>query len=383
MKKGPLDGVKVIEIAGIGPAPCAGMMLADMGAEVILIERKVKNNNESSVVSNSKAAFYNRGKKSMTVDLKSASGIKVVLALIENADVLIEGFRPGVMERLGLGPDVCLAVNAKLVYGRMTGWGQTGPLAQTAGHEPNYIGISGAMWYGGRVDTAPSSPLTLVGDLGGGTMMLISGVLAALVSTAKTGKGQVIDAAITDGSAYLSSLLWMMHNAGQVDDNYGVGWADGAAPWNSTYCCNDGRYVTVCALEPQFYQEFLQRLSLTSHELFVGQWNKGMWSDAKDYLSQLFLSQSRGYWCELFEGSDACFSAVLDFTEAPLHPHNVARQTFVTIDGVIQPAPAPRFSLYQANVGKPPVIGQHTKEILVEAGFTEQLIDQLVRDRVV
>lgn len=376
--KGPLAGIKVVEIAGIGPGPCAGMMLADMGAEVILVERKVANANAPKILEEgSKQAFFNRGKKSIALDLKNLAAIEMVLKLVAEADVLIEGFRPGVMERLGLGPEPCLQCNPRLVYGRMTGWGQTGPLAHAAGHDPNYIAVSGALWYGGGKGRPPTAPLTLVGDLGGGTMILVFGILSAVINVQRTGEGQVIDSAITDGSAYISSLLWMMHNTGQVQNELGTGWPDGGAPWHDTYECADGKFVTVCALEPQFYQELVQRLELSDNPVFANQWDKSLWPRGKEELQALFLGKTRQAWSDLLEGTDVCFGPVLDMSEAPRHPHNVARETFLDIDGVIQPAPAPKFSRSQPTAGVPPHAGEHNEEILRSVGLDASAIAQL------
>lgn len=381
MNVGPLAGITVIEMEGIGPGPCAGMMLADMGAEVIVVGRKVANANAPEIGGDDSAnnhLFFNRGKKSIALDLKNTASVEVVLRLLENADVLIEGFRPGVMERLGLGPDVCLERNAKLVYGRMTGWGQTGPLAHVAGHDPNYIGLSGALWYGGSEGRAPTAPITLVGDLGGGTMVLVWGIMCALIHSQKTGEGQVVDAAITDGSAYISSLLMLMRNTGQLQDNkLGTGWSDGAAPWSDTYECSDGGYITVCSLEPKFYQDLLQRLELTENPLFINQWDVANWAAAKQVVVDIFKSKTRDQWCDELEGTDTCFSPVLNFTEAAQHPHNVARKTFLNINGVAQPAPAPKLSRYEAEIGKPPINGEHTDSILLSAGFDADAISEL------
>jgi crotonobetainyl-CoA:carnitine CoA-transferase CaiB-like acyl-CoA transferase len=377
---GPLAGIKVIEIAGIGPGPCAGMMLADMGAEVILVDRKVANANAAQITGEgdaSQVTFFNRGKKSIAVDLKSPEGVELVLKLVEGADVLIEGFRPGVMERLGLGPEVCLQRNARLVYGRMTGWGQTGPLSHAAGHDPNYIGVSGALYYGGRKEQPPIAPLTLVGDLGGGTMVLAWGILCAVINAQKTGEGQVVDAAITDGSAYISSLLMMMRNTGQIQDRLETGWADGAAPWSDTYTCADGKFVTVCALEPQFYAEMLQRLDLAENPLFANQWDIKSWPEGKRVMKDIFASKTRDEWCELLEGTDVCFGPVLDFTEAQQHPHNVARKTFLNVNGIPQPAPAPKLSNYQPEVGPCPRLGEHTDEVLQAAGLPDAAVAEL------
>ena len=370
MSQGPLAGVKVVELAGIGPGPCAGMMLADMGADVTVIERRSPNAN-SAPTSQQMAShtFYNRGKRSIAVDLKNPEATELVLKLVESSDLLIEGFRPGVMERLGLGPDTCLARNPRLVFGRMTGWGQSGPLAHAAGHDPNYIALSGALWPGGSADRVPSAPLTLVGDVGGGTMILLFGLLSGLIHARQTGEGQVVDTAITDGSAYISSLLRMMHNTGQISDEPGSGWADFGSPWNDTYACSDGGFITVCPLEPQFYAELMTRLGLENDPLFADQWDKSKWPEAKMRIAEIFRGKSRDEWCDLLEGTDVCFAPVLNMTESVNHPHNVARETFVTCDGVVQPAPAPRFSRTQPSVGACPVPGQHTDEIVRALGL--------------
>jgi alpha-methylacyl-CoA racemase len=378
MAKGPLAGIRVVELAGIGPGPCAGMMLADMGAAVILVERKNPNANAASITGDSHAqAFFNRGKKSIALDLKNPEAIDVVLDIVAGADALIEGFRPGVMERLGLGPDVCMERNPKLVYGRMTGWGQTGPLSHAAGHDPNYIGLTGALWYGGSAERPPTAPLTLVGDLGGGTMVLLFGILSAVIHAARTGEGQVIDSAITDGSAYISSLLWMMRNTGQVQDTLGKGWADFGSPWHDTYECADGKYVTVCALEPQFYAELVERLGLAENPVFASQWDASQWPEGKAQMQTLFRTRTRQEWCELLEGTDVCFGPVLDMSEAPRHLHNVARETFLDVGGVVQPAPAPRFSRSQPSAGVVPAPGEHNEEILHGLGLDAQAIDAL------
>ena len=380
MTNGPLAGIKVVEIAGIGPGPCAGMMLADMGAEVILVDRKVANANAADLGAGDDASqitFFNRGKKSIAVDLKKPEGIEAVLKLVESADVLIEGFRPGVMERLGLGPDVCHERNAKLVFGRMTGWGQTGPLSHAAGHDPNYIALTGALYYGGRQNHPPTAPLTLVGDLGGGTMILAWGILCAVIEAQRTGKGQVVDAAITDGSAYISSLLMMMRNTGQLQDRLETGWADGAAPWSDTYETSDGKFITICSLEPQFYAEMLERLELKDNPLFANQWDIPNWPEAKKVIADLFRSKTRDQWCELLEGTDVCFGPVLDFTEAQQHPHNVERKTFQNINGNLQPSPAPKLSGYEPEIRPCPNLGQHTDQVLADAGLDEAAIAEL------
>lgn len=383
MNKAPLAGIKVIEIAGIGPGPCAGMMLADMGAEVILIERKSPNANAAASTDQAKQTFYNRGKQSIQVDLKQAAGVELVLDLVKGADVLIEGFRPGVMERLGLGPESCHEVNPKLVYGRMTGWGQYGPLAHAAGHDPNYVAISGALWYGGRSNQAPSAPLTLTGDTGGGTMILLWGVMCALMDVQRGGSGQVVDAAITDGSAYISSLLWMMRNTGQVRDELGHGWADGGSPWNDTFECADGKFATICALEPQFYAELIERLDLKDDPAFAKQWDTTEWPEAKQKMAKVFKQKTQQQWIELLEGTDVCFGPVLNLTEAAQHPHNKARETFTELDGVVQPSPAPKLSAYKPKLESAPVPGAQTDSVLRELGLDGNAIAMLREQGVV
>ncbi|NIB38190.1 CoA transferase [Pseudomaricurvus alkylphenolicus] len=371
MNNGPLAGIKVVEIAGLGPAPCAGMMLADMGAEVILIERKAASSSNNGSNNGEKGQIFNRGKKSIALNLKKAKSIELALELIGDADVVIEGFRPGVMERLGLGPEICLERNPALIYGRMTGWGQTGPLAQAAGHDPNYIALSGALWYGGGQNQAPSSPVTLVGDLGGGTMVMLWGIMCSLLHARHTGKGQVVDAAITDGSAYLSTLLWSSFNNGKLEGNLGSNWQDRGSPWNDTYECADGNFITVCALEAQFYKELITLLELTDDPSFADQWDKSQWPEGKKKLRKLFMQRSRDEWSRLLEGTDVCFGAVLNFEEAPRHPHNRARETFVDINGAIQPAPAPNLSLTPGSIGVPPKNAEHTEEILRRIGVNQ------------
>ncbi|MCP4788821.1 MAG: CoA transferase [Gammaproteobacteria bacterium] len=340
MTKPPLDGITVIEMEGIGPCPMAGMMLADMGARVILVGRKQSNSKAAAIhPEDRQQAFYHRGKESINVDLKQPQAVELVQKLISQADVLIEGFRPQVMERLGLGPEILLQANPKLVFGRLTGWGQDGPLAAAAGHDTNYQALSGAMYYGGAKDRVPNAPLTLVGDVGGGTMMLLWGVMCALWQAQATGQGQVVDAAMCNGTAYLSGMLWMMRNTGQISEPAGQGWADGAAPWNQTYTCADGLHINICSLEPPFYQLLLDKLGLSDDALFAQQWDKPNWPQAKAKLTALFVSQSRKHWCQILEGSDVCFAPVLSMTEALQHPHNQARKMFWQQQGVDQPAP--------------------------------------------
>lgn len=337
---GPLYGLKVIEMAGLGPAPFCAMMLADMGADVVRIERP----GTASVTGATGAHdVLSRNRRILKLNLKEGAALESVLALTEQADILIEGFRPGVMERLGLGPEICLARRPSLVYGRMTGWGQAGPLAHAAGHDINYIALSGALHAIGRPGQAPVVPLNYIGDFGGGAMMLAFGLLCALHHARLTGQGQVVDAAMTDGSALLSAMMYGMHAAGLWSNRRGENMLDGGAHFYGTYACADGKYVSVGAIEPQFYALLLEKAGIAD-AAFADQNAPGHWPQLRERLARVFLTRSRAEWCALLEGSDACFAPVLDWDEAPLHPHNQARQTFVTVDGVLQPAPAPRFS---------------------------------------
>ncbi|MDB5760171.1 MAG: carnitine dehydratase [Burkholderia sp.] len=343
---GPLQGLKVVEMAGLGPAPFCAMMLADMGADVVRIERPAAPNVTGAA---GKFDVLARGRRVLALDLKNPAAISAVLALVEQADVLIEGFRPGVMERLGLGPDVCLARRPSLVYGRMTGWGQTGPLARAAGHDINYIAITGALHAIGTQAGTPVPPLNYVGDFGGGAMMLAFGVLCALHHARSSGAGQVVDAAMTDGAALLSSMMYGMHAAGAWSNRRGENMLDGGAHFYGCYACADGRHVSIGSIEPQFYAELLQRTGIDDPE-FAMQLDAARWPHLKARLAEVFLTKTRDEWCALMEGSDVCFAPVLDWDEAPRHPHNVARQSFVTVEGVVQPAPAPRFSSTPAGV---------------------------------
>jgi alpha-methylacyl-CoA racemase len=337
---GPLAGLKVLEMAGLGPAPFCAMMLADMGADVVRIERPAT---ASVTGATGPSDVLSRNRRILKLDLKDGAALKSVLALVERADILIEGFRPGVMERLGLGPEPCLSRRPSLVYGRMTGWGQTGPLSHAAGHDINYIALSGALHAIGRQGEPPVVPLNYVGDFGGGAMMLAFGILCALHHARLTGQGQVVDAAMTDGAALLSAMMYGMHAAGVWSNGRGENMLDGGAHFYGTYACADGKYVSVGAIEPQFYGLLLEKAGI-GDPVFAEQNNTRHWPELKRRLAQVFLTKTRAEWCTLLEGSDACFAPVLDWDEAPLHPHNQARQTFVTVDGVLQPAPAPRFS---------------------------------------
>lgn len=375
---GPLEGLKVVEVAGLGPAPVAGMMLADMGADVVVIERPRPGVPPSHLGAERAASFFLRGKRSVVLDLKQPCAVAAALCLFEQADVVIEGFRPGVMERLGLGPADVLQRNPRLVYGRLTGWGQTGPLAQAAGHDPNYTALSGALWHG-HPSAPPAAPLTLAGDVGGGTLMLLFGVLSAVFHAGRTGKGQVVDAAIADGAASLSSLLWVLRGAGQLGPERGEGWADYGAPWNGTYACADGRFVTVCALEPQFHAELLQRMGLADDPRVSEQWNREGWAEGRRAMADRFAEQSQAAWCSRLEGTDACFAPVLSLDDAPDHPHNQSRGTFSVVRGVTQPSPAPKLSGTPGRIGALPGLGEHTEAALREAGVEEAVLTQLLQ----
>ena len=368
---GPLKGIKVVEMAGIGPGPFCAMMLSDMGAEVIRVDRLAHKG------SGHRANVLNRGRRSIAVDLKNPDGVAAVQQLIDGADVVIEGFRPGVMERLGLGPDTCLARNPRLVFGRMTGWGQSGPLAPAAGHDINYISIGGALGAMGYSDRPPAPPLNLVGDFGGGAMYLLAGVLAALVERGTSGQGQVIDAAMTDGTASLLSPFYGMMAMGMWTKERMDNRLDGGAHYYGSYACAGGKFISIGSIEPQFYALLLELCEIDDPE-FAKQNDKQHWASLRGKLEVLFATQTRDHWCALLEGTDVCFAPVLDLQEAPQHPHNVARQSFVEIDGVTQPAPAPRFSRTPTSVKAPAAMaGEHSEEILSDWGFAANEISAL------
>ncbi|MGS0743870.1 CaiB/BaiF CoA transferase family protein [Glaciimonas sp. GG7] len=371
---GVLDGIKVIEIAGIGPGPFCGMLLADMGAEVILIERV----GAKGMLDLGKNAIVNRGKRSIALDLKDPQAIAAVLRMIASADALIEGMRPGVMERLGLGPEICLAQNPGLIYGRMTGWGQDGPLAQSAGHDLNYIALSGALWFAGEPGKPPMAPPTLVGDLGGGALYLAMGILAGILNVRRTGIGQVVDAAIVDGSANLMNLTLSAHAAGQQPFERGSGLLDGPH-WSGTYTCADGHCVSVQALEPQFNALLFNKLGLGDDDDFKQPYDARRWAALRVRMAALFATQPRQHWITLLEGSDACFAPVLTPAEAMTHPHIAARGIYAEHDGVLQAAPAPRFSVTPAATPRAvPQHGEHGVAVLRDAGFSEVEIGQLL-----
>ncbi len=366
---GPLKGFTVVELAGIGPAPFAGMVLADMGAAVIRVDRR-----EAADLGlpgrSPKFDVLGRGRRTIAVDLKSAEGIAVVKRLVAKADALIEGFRPGVLERLGLGPDVLMALNAKLVIGRMTGFGQSGPMADRAGHDINYISLTGALHAIGRAGQAPVPPLNLVGDFGGGGMLLAFGVVAALLETTRSGKGQVVDAAMVDGAAYLMAIIFGLRSAGQWQDQRGVNVLDTGAPWYDVYETADEKYIAVGAIEARFYAEFLQGLGIAGEEL-PKQHDRKRWPELRQRFTAVIKSKTRDAWTGVFAGKDACVTPVLSLDEASQDPHMAARAVFQMVDGVTAPVPAPRFSRTPAEAGdvaRPP--GADSEAILAEFGFS-------------
>ena len=368
---GPLTGIRVVEMAGIGPGPFTAMMLSDLGAEVIRVDRL------SHKGTGHRANVLNRGRKSIAVDLKNPRGVETTLRLIEQADVVLEGFRPGVMERLGLGPEECLSVNPRLIFGRMTGWGQTGPLSQAAGHDINYISIAGALGAMGYADRPPAPPLNLVGDFGGGAMYLLTGILAALVERATSGQGQIIDAAMTDGTASLLSPFFGLMAMNMWTTDRFSNRLDGGAFYYGSYECSDGKYISIGSLEPQFYALLLEKAEITAPE-FQEQLDEAAWPAKREKLNQLFKTRTRQQWCDIMEGTDVCFAPVLDLKEAPAHPHNIDRKTFVELDGVVQPAPAPRFSRTQGEIQGPAAMaGEHTREVLSAWNFSDQEIGEL------
>ena len=369
---GPLNGYTVLELAGIGPAPMGGMILADMGAEVIRIERA------SAVGGGSLVDVSARGKKSVGLNLKDPQGVETLLRMVENADVLIDPYRPGVCEKLGIGPDTCMERNPRLIFSRMTGWGQEGPLAHAAGHDINYISITGALYATGSEEEKPLPPLNLVGDMGGGGMLLVNGILAALLETASSGKGQVIDAAMVDGAA---QLMWMFHGfqaMGMWDaDKRRSNMLDGGAHYYNTYECSDGEYVSIGSIEPQFYAE-LMRLAELPPEDFAAQNDMPQWPVMEEKLAAVFKQKSQAQWCEIMEGTDVCFAPILTFMDAPRHPANIARKTYIEVDGLTQPAPAPRFSRTPSEVAHGThEAGQDTDQVLQAMGFGEQDIASL------
>ena len=366
---GPLAGVRIVELAGIGPGPMCAMLLADMGADVVRVDRTEAA--DLGMKRDPKGDLLNRGRPSIAVDLKKKEGVETVLRLIDQADAVLEGFRPGVMERLGLGPEVCLKRNAKLVYGRMTGWGQHGPIAHAAGHDINYISIVGALNAIGTKDGPPVPPLNLVGDFGGGALYLAMGLLAGIIEARTSGKGQVIDCAMTEGAASLMTIFYAMKAMGRWSEQRGTNAIDGGSHYYTVYETKDGGYVSVGSIEAKFYAELLEKSGLAREDNLPGQLDAAKWPEMREKLSRIFRSKTRDEWCAIMEGSDVCFAPVLNLEESMAHPHNVARQTFVTVDGVTQPAPAPRFDRTKCEIRKPPSVpGEDTDKALAAWGFT-------------
>ncbi|MEX6724211.1 CaiB/BaiF CoA transferase family protein [Parapedomonas caeni] len=379
---GTLTGYRILEIAGIGPGPFASMMLADQGADVIRIDRL--GGKAAGVATDQTRDILGRSRRSIAVDLKSPEGVALVLDLVAQADALVEGFRPGVMERLGLGPDVCLKRNPRLVYGRMTGWGQEGPMAPAAGHDINYIALAGALAHYGRAGEKPTPPINMVGDFGGGGMLMAFGVVCALLEAQKSGQGQVIDAAMVDGAALLMSMIWTFKAMGIWSEKRGVNLLDTGTHFYDTYETSDGRFISLGAIEPQFYAEFRARAGLAEDKDFDAQMNPASWGPLKAKLTDLFKQKTCDEWCAILEGSDACFAPVLTMSEAARHPHNVQRGTFVEVSGITQPAPAPRFSRTPAGTPRPPVApGAHTDAVLADFGFSADKIATLRQAKVV
>ena len=375
---GPLNGFKIIELAGIGPGPFCGMMLADMGAEVIRVERIA-----AAQATEAPKDVLTRNRRSIAVDLKNPKGVETVLRLVEGADGLIEGFRPVVTERLGFGPEQCQARNPRLVYGRMTGWGQEGPMAQAAGHDINYISLAGALHAIGRPGERPVPPLNLVGDFGGGGMLLAYGMVCGLLEVTKSNEGQVIDAAMVDGTAALMAMFYSMSASGAFDTQRGTNLLDGGANFYDTYETADGEHVSIGSIEPQFYALLMEKAGLDA-EYFQPQMNKGRWGELKAKLTEVFLTKTQAEWCDIMEGSDVCFAPVLNLIDAATHPHNVARNSYQEVAGVLQQAPAPRFSRTPAAaIQAPRVPGEDSAPVLADFGLTATEVAQLTEQGVV
>ncbi|MFT4960057.1 MAG: alpha-methylacyl-CoA racemase [Paracoccaceae bacterium] len=374
---GPLTGVKIVEFAGIGPGPFAGMMLADMGAEILRIDRDPATQPDRGDPTRD---IPSRGRKSITLNLKAPGAAQVALRLIGQADALIEGFRPSVMEKLGLGPEICHKLNPSLVYGRMTGWGQTGPLAKAAGHDINYIALSGALWTIGEAGRDPVPPLNLLGDFGAGGMMLAYGIACGLLRARQTGQGDVVDAAICDGTAALMAPIYAQMAKGIWVNERQSNRLDGAAPYYGVYKCADGKWICIAPLEPQFFTLFLDLLGLKPAD-FADRLNPATWAQHRTLFEGLFAARTRDEWCAVFEGTDVCFAPVLDLEEAPQHGHNRARQVFENGAGYPQPSPAPRFQNAPPEMPTPPPVpGSHNKTALSDWGFSAEEIDKIVAD---
>jgi len=370
---GPLKGMKIVEIGSIGPGPFCAQMLADMGAEIVRIDRKAP----SVLSQETRYEILHRNRRSVSVDLKKPEGVQAVLRLISQAEGLIEGFRPGVMEKLGLGPDVCLQQNPGLVYGRMTGWGQDGPLSQAAGHDINYISLSGALHAIGRKGEKPAVPLNLVGDFGGGGMILAFGIMCGVYEARNSGKGQVVDASMVEGSAALMGMFYGMAAGGLHSANRGTNLLDGGAHFYDTYETADGKWISIGSIEPQFYALLLKHAEIED-EAFQNQMDIDQWPNWKEKITEIFKSKTREEWCNIMEGTDVCFAPVLELDEVMEHPHNKARQSFIEVGGVVQPAPAPRFSRTEPEMRYPPPgKGEHNDEALKEWGFQPDEIEAL------
>ena len=370
---GPLTGYRIIEIAGIGPGPFAAMLLSDMGAEVIRVDRA------QAVRPGAKANDISlRGRRNVALDLKNPEGVEALLQLVGKADAIIEGFRPGVMERLGVGPDVCLARNPRIVFGRMTGWGQEGMYAQAAGHDINYISLAGSLAHFARKDEMPLPPLNMVGDFGGGGMFLAYGVVCALLEAQKSGKGQVVDTAMVDGTAVLMTMFWSMKQSGIFNENApGTNLLDTGAHFYDVFECKDGKYVSLGSIEPQFYAELLRLTGLEGDPEFARQMDTSLWPKLKDRLRDKMREKTRDEWCAIMEATDVCFAPVLTMSEAAEHPHNVERRTFLNVNGAVQPAPAPRFSRTVPEIARgSAVAGENTAEVLKEWGVAD--VDALI-----
>ncbi|MFC1885977.1 CaiB/BaiF CoA transferase family protein [Thermodesulfobacteriota bacterium] len=378
---GPLAGFKVLEMFGIGPVPFCATMLSDMGADVLSVDRTLPSGLGVQVPK--KFGILYRGRRSVAVDLKSEKGVEAVLRLVEQADAFLDPWRPGVAERLSIGPDVCLKRNPKLVYGRMTGWGQDGPLSQAAGHDINYIALSGALHSIGEKGRKPIPPLNLVGDYGGGGVYLVIGVLCGMLEAKNSGKGQVVDVSMVEGAASLMTAAYAGLASGLVKDERGMNIIDGGSHFYNTYETADGKYISVGAIEAKFYEELVELMGLSDKGL-PDQWDRDKWPELIDRFAEVFKTKTRDEWCEIMEGSDACFGPVLSLTEAPNHPHNKARNSFVEIDGIVQPAPAPKFSRTEPKIQGPPAKpGQHTEVALADWGFDKTEIDELKKEGVV
>lgn len=378
---GVLSGVRVIEMVGIGPGPFCGMLLADMGADVIRVDRV--DQVDRGIDFPPKFDLLNRNKRSVAIDLKSSQGLETVLELVKKADILIEGFRPGAMEKMGLGPDVCLGLNPKLAYGRMTGWGQEGALSKAAGHDLNFIALTGALDSIGKAGDSPTIPLNLIGDFGGGALYLAMGLLAAVIAARSSGEGQVVDAAIVDGVSSLMTMQYALQQMGQWPGKRGTNLIDGGAPFYNVYETSDGLYVSIAPVEGRFYGELLSRLGLAEEEL-PRQNDPHGWAKLDARFTELFKTRTRGQWCQLLEGTDACFAPVLTTNEYISHPHSADRQAFIDINGVTNPAPAPRFSLNPSKLSRvPPKAGENSVEVLKEWGVSDEQVATLRAEKII